>query len=337
MTSQDIKRFVSESLHENEQFQLLTAEEPQNSLALIAETVGKADGVFLWVKLVVRSLLTGILNRDSIQELFLRLRSTPPEIEPLYEHLIRRIEPMYLQWTSKAFRIVQSMYQIKDVIVNETLTLRGFYFAICDDPDFENIHTVSLAWIHRKCEDTEVHIVTRCGGLLEHGRAEDREESEVRWFHQTARHFIENSIYGQGILQSSETGWTPELAMFKSTALEVVFQKRFHPESEDTVLPSLFQACLRYAQRSHNNSSSLPIQHKFLDQIKAGLLESWSCGQKWVRKFIHPLHYSERAPTGVDMNMAFLEIATEYTLTGYVQGKLFQRSLTDRHNMPRNC
>jgi hypothetical protein len=42
---------------------------PRDARDLIMEVVTKADGVFLWVSLVVESLLKGLGNRDEIEDL----------------------------------------------------------------------------------------------------------------------------------------------------------------------------------------------------------------------------------------------------------------------------
>jgi hypothetical protein len=52
--------------------------------ALVEEIVEKANEVFLWVKLVVQSLLAGLGNRDSITDLQRRLRELPSDLEKLY-------------------------------------------------------------------------------------------------------------------------------------------------------------------------------------------------------------------------------------------------------------
>jgi len=86
--------------------------------AFIHEIVEKADGVFLWVVLVVRSLLNGIRNRDDVLVLQQRLRRIPRELEPLYNHLLSLIEPIYLPWASRTFQILRTVQQL--CIVNGT-------------------------------------------------------------------------------------------------------------------------------------------------------------------------------------------------------------------------
>ena len=56
-TYPDVDKYISDKLTRNDAFQRLAELEPKGALALIHEIVKKADGVFLWVKLVVQSLV----------------------------------------------------------------------------------------------------------------------------------------------------------------------------------------------------------------------------------------------------------------------------------------
>lgn len=106
MTFRDIERYVGDKLRQNEAFQRLALIQPDDANGLVNEILEKADGVFLWVELVVRSLLNGIRNRDRISDIWTRLRHLPRELDPLYDRILELIEPNYLPWTLQAFLIV---------------------------------------------------------------------------------------------------------------------------------------------------------------------------------------------------------------------------------------
>jgi hypothetical protein len=112
LTFKDIERYVMGKLSHNVAFLKLSTEEPEAAPALTQEIVEKADGVFLWVSIVVRSLLGGIRNRDELSDLWARLRSMPRELEPLYSHLLGLIEPLYLPWVSKTLQILRNNHNL---------------------------------------------------------------------------------------------------------------------------------------------------------------------------------------------------------------------------------
>ncbi|CAJ2503530.1 Uu.00g109240.m01.CDS01 [Anthostomella pinea] len=68
----------------------LTADEQVETADLI---VDMADGVFLWARLVVRSLLTGLVYDDSPKALKKRLRDTPRDLDAVFRKILGSIDP----------------------------------------------------------------------------------------------------------------------------------------------------------------------------------------------------------------------------------------------------
>jgi hypothetical protein len=57
---------------------------------LIAEVVSRAEGVFLWVRLVIDEIVEGICEGDTIDELKELLSTIPSELEKLYTRALHR-------------------------------------------------------------------------------------------------------------------------------------------------------------------------------------------------------------------------------------------------------
>ena len=91
-------------MEENPLFRELQ-ERDSRSQSLVQEIVEKARGVFLWVVLVVRSLLTGLRNEDRVIDLRLRLRDFPETLEKYSSHMLDSIEPIYREHTAQTFSI----------------------------------------------------------------------------------------------------------------------------------------------------------------------------------------------------------------------------------------
>jgi len=72
LTTQDIRSFAEDNLARDERFMELRKHDDRCP-DFIEEIVQTADGVFLWVFLVVRSLLEGLTNADRIVDLQRRL------------------------------------------------------------------------------------------------------------------------------------------------------------------------------------------------------------------------------------------------------------------------
>lgn len=72
---------------------------------LVSEVVSKSSGVFLWVSLVVRSLLAGFNNEDRVFDLQRRLHQMPDDLEDFYGFILASIEQTYKAQAARAFDI----------------------------------------------------------------------------------------------------------------------------------------------------------------------------------------------------------------------------------------
>ncbi|QSZ35983.1 hypothetical protein DSL72_007105 [Monilinia vaccinii-corymbosi] len=68
--------------------------------------VSRADGVFLWVKLVVGEILKGLENKDNLQDLQERIEIIPFDFEDLFSSMLGSIDPFYNRKPALIFLIV---------------------------------------------------------------------------------------------------------------------------------------------------------------------------------------------------------------------------------------
>ncbi|OBT54567.1 hypothetical protein VE04_05410 [Pseudogymnoascus sp. 24MN13] len=106
LTSDGIYLYVSGILHNDEKMKILYHDEKAEALKLEEEIVSAANGVFLWVGLVLNSLITGLGNLDDIAQLRERLVRVPPEIEELYKHMLKNIDGIYAEDAARIFGIM---------------------------------------------------------------------------------------------------------------------------------------------------------------------------------------------------------------------------------------
>lgn len=91
--------------------QQLSEAEPGATKELIEEIGTAACGVFLWVRLVVSSLLSGLGKHDDISYLQMRLRELPPKLDDLYDHMIFKVDKIYQQETAQLFQLVGAAFR----------------------------------------------------------------------------------------------------------------------------------------------------------------------------------------------------------------------------------
>ncbi|KAF8846974.1 hypothetical protein BDZ45DRAFT_637563, partial [Acephala macrosclerotiorum] len=201
MTFDDIKTYVNDRLHQNPAFLKLEINGPKHAAAIIDEILEKAEGVFLWVRVVVRQLLIGVSNRDSMTQLWQRLRPFPRDLYPLYSAILPQIEPAYLEWASRAFQIMRRSMQLapnpfqKLAPNSQQASRQDGVSELQDDHDSHAMKPMSAAALASACEDTQVHLAARCAGLLEVASASrgaiTYPGDRVTYMHRTARDFLE--------------------------------------------------------------------------------------------------------------------------------------------------
>ena len=86
MTRVDIQRFSQAMLERDRNFDYIRGECPQ----LVHRITERADGVFLWVHLIIRLLLESVAQQDGIEILYAKLESVPLELNDLmFQRLLK--------------------------------------------------------------------------------------------------------------------------------------------------------------------------------------------------------------------------------------------------------
>lgn len=89
----------------NQHLELLRETFPERVGEIIGTLVNKSKGVFLWVVLESQSVLQGLAAGDYIDELEERIKEMPADVEKLFTHIIRSIEPRFRFQGMKLLRI----------------------------------------------------------------------------------------------------------------------------------------------------------------------------------------------------------------------------------------
>ncbi len=173
--------------------------------SLVENVIEKAEGVFLWVRLVSDELIEGLCEGDSIEELKDLLSGIPSELEELYTRTLRRPNRAQLRVPAKSnyeryvmFQIVKccyrplSLYELRAASLFLT-TGRGTY------PDLQR-----LSW-----DQMERRLYSRSAGLLDaptrrlstEGYVVDPQATNVQFIHQTVKEYMTTGAGSSMILQ----------------------------------------------------------------------------------------------------------------------------------------
>ncbi|KAE9572436.1 hypothetical protein CGMCC3_g11486 [Colletotrichum fructicola] len=98
-----LERFVKDNLRDSDKFKRLQQSDGVAAEKLSLETTDRAQGVSLWVLLVVRSLLHGLMKEDDIQDLRKRLRALPIDHKETFSQMLNNIDESYRKRTARLF------------------------------------------------------------------------------------------------------------------------------------------------------------------------------------------------------------------------------------------
>ncbi|PMD15289.1 hypothetical protein NA56DRAFT_350067 [Hyaloscypha hepaticicola] len=138
---------------------------PNGARSLVRKVVTKANGVFLWVRIVTKSLLNGLRNWDDISDLQRRLDELPSDLNALYSHMLDLIDTLYFPQASRIFRIFDaaSALNLRPTILELDLAVTAVYTTAMAPTAVEP----SDAEFEYRCQRMTAHLKSRCEGLLE--------------------------------------------------------------------------------------------------------------------------------------------------------------------------
>ncbi|KAI0811519.1 hypothetical protein GGR55DRAFT_678339 [Xylaria sp. FL0064] len=123
LTRSDIRCYVDDSLQSNKRFVALAKDQTAYN-DLTDEVVFKAQGVFLWVKLVVHSLIQGATYADSLADMRKRVDELPADLETFFEAILADVDPRCLPQTAFMAQVILAVfYFIDDLLLDPDFAL----------------------------------------------------------------------------------------------------------------------------------------------------------------------------------------------------------------------
>jgi hypothetical protein len=207
LTMRDMEVFVEGNLVSHQTMVQMSRQYPTDTREIVSEIQEKAEGVFLWVRLVVRLLVDGLESGDSMIDLRKSLRSLPRDLRDIYRRMISKINVQLQVQAAQIFQLLQTWQSV----ISAPMTTILLHFAL--QPPSEGISPwnrpldeETLAWY---LQQTAARIRSRCCGLLEvHGRfdykplqtklktvslrmtRETANDSTVNYLHRTVAEFL---------------------------------------------------------------------------------------------------------------------------------------------------
>lgn len=275
LTHKDISKYVSSKFEGNVQFRSLQRRQPHVAKGLFEAIVKKSSGVFLWVTVVVASLLTGIGAGDRVEDLHMRLGQLPEEIEKLYQRILENVDSGYLEHTAQLLQLMAAFKVHPPPLL--------FWYA--DEVNFmdraikENALNVSHEELLDRVEDIRRRLNSRCKGLLEiYGSTTSSSDpfspgfvGHINYLHKSVYEFISSPKTQRRLQSYLKTSYDAHLriaaafaTVIKGTMRRIVIDLLGNSKAKDSRSSSLIW-CLGHAANASHESRNEVV--RLLDHI----------------------------------------------------------------------
>ncbi|KAF2235183.1 hypothetical protein EV356DRAFT_514550 [Viridothelium virens] len=320
LTCSDIVQYITANFDDNSGFRALQRREPDFASTLINNIAIKACGVFLWVTLVVQSLLSGMSNYDCISDLQKRLDRLPGDLEKFYRKIFNSIEHEYVEHACQYFRLVAA--------ANGNLTVLQLSFA--DEDDLSKlIHERPVELLNDeeadyRFESTKRRLNSRCKGFLEIPTrplgvrdsvllstsktfSDDRHLrylQRVAYLHRTVKDFLKTAEVDERI-KASTKNFKPCVPLLNSSVLML----------KTTMDPAHCRHIMIYAEQA----DTIGYHYiKILDEVHKSLDAHPYPPNLHKGSLFHTINKDIPPEAG------FLEFVTYYNVSSYVSAKILQ-------------
>ncbi|KAK4449067.1 hypothetical protein QBC34DRAFT_326556 [Podospora aff. communis PSN243] len=335
LTKDDIRKYVYDVFENDDNYQELDEEHVAGN-QLVEEIIKSAQGVFLWVVLVVRSFQEGLVNGDKIADLHARLRQLPRDLNEYFERiLLSDVSDFYRPRSARIFAATLD--------AQDRLPVMAYWFLDEKEADYSfdlEIRPLSLQQMTKRLRQTRKQLNACCKGLLEaHFKLpSDGDENmlpcsihfawRVDFLHRTVKDFLLHPD-----TQATLTSWDPQppntnaaicSALLSQLKTAPQGHEYFEPSGGIPRLVSLFLSHCRALEDAPGSESDLPGH--LLGQLDATLRHhDAATGHNIYRNVLYSLLYMEGVADRCDLrpsNVTFLHVCAGFGLTNYVAREL---------------
>ncbi|KAH8756401.1 hypothetical protein F5883DRAFT_372051, partial [Diaporthe sp. PMI_573] len=254
LTLSDMMGYAQSKLYAQPAFALLKGLDQFFSDKLHENIALRADGVFLWLVLVVKSLRKGIAAGDRVSDLQTRLDHLPQDLEALFERILDELDPEYLDHAVQYFELMKASRDVAP------LNVMVFSYADEDDEKFglsSPVGSLDRETYENRKDQLKRRLNSRCMGLLEIteqapptvGVFVDASQSRVNYLHKTFGDYIArdevHERLGRRAGRGSHQAYDPHLRLC-SAGLAFVKSNPFEPLSaKDSMRSDTFAAIIK--------------------------------------------------------------------------------------------
>ncbi|KAJ0115843.1 hypothetical protein J7T55_004012 [Diaporthe amygdali] len=268
LTRGDITKYAQGKLQEHPNWRLMSVQSTRYD-ALVQNITDKAQGVFLWVFLVIRSLSEGLTNGDTLSILEARIRQFPTDLEQYFRHMLNSVESIYHHQMAETFLVA----------LNASRPLSLMLYSFLDD--FSGAPGRALTFPVQGMDNYDIslrhqqmrrRLNGRCKGLLEIYQdpgSVDYLGYRVEFLHRTVRDFLDTKEMANFLLENAPDIDTNESTLHGFIVLIKSLPQRESYLAEGGPLSSLLLEAFHYAYVSERKRGQ--PQTDLLDELEDAL------------------------------------------------------------------
>ncbi|CAM1502182.1 Fc.00g041660.m01.CDS01 [Cosmosporella sp. VM-42] len=322
LTQDDMTTFVSRRFQGNRGYIELKHIYPQEATQLTEDVVLKANGVFLWVSLVVIDLIDLLTAGDSIAQLQETLDRLPSDLSSLYDAIWERIPTRHLLDACVMIRLSKAAY-------GPTPWLLMWLADECRSMQV-SVNAMSLERKFHARKALKRRLATRTRGILELSQAINE---VVNFSHRTARDWAAQSHVWERICSSCPEDFEPNLLLLKAESLLMADDGTTSDYAPNQLWLAVMRA-LWYASQVPAESSPaiLGTLIQTLEDFDEATLEAYRrVQQTWPEIYRikgHGTHWSSRQDIfghRQGLPNTFLGLVAQFSILPYVKDKVQAR------------
>jgi hypothetical protein len=344
LTHDDIEAFTHDTLYRHPRFSRLLSLESERAPKLVNEIVTKASGVFLWVFLVVKSLMEGLTNADRMADLERRLMELPADLEQYFLHILTSLDRFYLFQAAQLFRLALE--------ARKPLSVLTFSYLDEEDPEFAIKRVIQPISDHEealRCETIERRLNSRCKGRLECRRRQSCESYatadgvvaeqilfEVDFLHRTVRDFLATPTVHARLVAPDSSQFDANMTLSGAFVAQIKgLRMASHHESNFQALWELVFDALHHI-RHVKDSVFAEAQVALLDELDraAAHFRQMAIVKRRCKPSAHWVNTGYRYGLDPQWDSDFLTLCIQQDLRIYVREKLVSRLSLHRSGRP---
>jgi hypothetical protein len=340
LTRRDIRKYVEDKLEEHNKFKDVQARNPSCS-ELVEDIVEKSRGVFLWVYLVVKFLVKGLIDGDDVSDMKKRLEYLPSDLEEYFRRILNNIHEFYRDEAVRCFEVVIKALHPLPLLAFEYLSKEE------DDQNYAlnlKVQPLGHSEIKDISEKRRVRLNARCKDLLEVNIRSPEEPFlmyQVDFLHRAVRDFFLRTDVMDNLRKGTSSKFDTHMALCRimvALIKALPMKQNLISSAELAQMFSFADEMMYHAQQieiecihePNHDKSRPPKQVKLLDELDRACTEYTKISKPhWtnLREAVGPMFEECRQKT-------FLALAIQDNLRLYVEGKLDRKQLHAKHGRP---